>query len=411
MDRHRVRLPLAIAVAAVAAGAATVALRPRGLIHPARVDATAYFSASELDRIHDFRGPQRILGLLALATEGVALVWIAFRPPRQVRRALERAGVRPLAGAAAVGAGAAVVIVVLTLPESIIGQQRQRDYGLSTQSWGSWTGDLLKSTAVGVVLTALAALILMALIRRFPRSWFVGGAIALVLLTIVFEYVSPVVIDPLFNKFTPLPQGPLRSSVLNLAERSNIDVGQVYRVNASTQTTGTNAYVTGVGATKRVVLYDTLIDSFSGDQIDSIVAHELGHVKHRDVPRGLLWIAIVALPGMFLVQTLTDTVAGRRRPPGKPGPALLPAAALSIALVSFVMQIPGNALSRRVEGSADAYALRLTNDSAAFIAVQRKLAEQNISDPDPPGWLQFLFGTHPTTVTRIGYGLTWARAH
>ena len=408
MERHRVRLPLAIAVAAVAAGAATLVLRPRDLIHPARVDATGYFSPSELDRIHDFRGTQRILGLLALATEGALLSWVALRPPRQVRRALERAGARPLVGAAAVGAGAAVLLVVVTLPESIVGQQRQRDFGLSNQGWGSWTGDLAKSTAVSAVVAAIAALLLIALIRRFPRSWFVGGAIALVLLSLVFEYGSPLVIDPLFNKFTALPQGPLRASVLDLARRSNVDVGQVYRVNASLQTTGANAYVTGIGASKRVVLYDTLIDSFSRDQVDSVVAHELGHVKHRDVPRGLLWLAIVALPGMLLVQTLTEAIGGR---PRQAGPALLPAAGLAVAIVAFAIQIPGNAMSRRVEGSADAYALRLTDDPAAFIAVERKLAVQNLADPDPPKWLQFVFGTHPSTVTRIGYGLTWARTH
>jgi STE24 endopeptidase len=317
---------------------------------------------------------------------------------------LERAGARPLVGAAAVGAGAAVLLVLIVLPESVIGQQRQRDYGLSNQGWGSWTGDLLKSTGVGAVLGAIAALILMALIRRFPRAWFVGGAVALVVLSVVFEYGSPLVIDPLFNKFTPLPQGPLRSSVLDLARRSHVDVGQVYRVNASVQTTGANAYVSGIGGSKRVVLYDTLIDSFSPDQVDSVVAHELGHVKHRDVPRGLLWVAIVALPGLFLVQSLTEAIGGRRR-----DPAILPAAGLAIALVSFVMQIPGNALSRQVEGSADAYALRLTKDPAAFIAVERKLAVQNVADPDPPHWLQFLFGTHPTTLTRIGYGLAWSR--
>jgi STE24 endopeptidase len=248
----------------------------------------------------------------------------------------------------------------------------------------------------------------MALIRRFPRSWFIGGAAALVILSVLFEYGSPLVIDPLFNKFTALPQGQLRSSILALARRSDVDVGQVYRVNASRQTTGTNAYVSGIGGSKRVVLYDTLIDSFSPDQIDSVVAHELGHVKHRDVPRGLLWVAIVALPAMLLVQTLTEAIAGRRY---TPKPSVLPAAALSIVVVSFALQIPGNALSRRVEGSADAYSLHLTDDSAAFIAVERKLALQNLADPDPPGWLQFLFGTHPSTVTRIGYGLTWARHH
>ena len=324
-----------------------------------------------------------------------------------MRRAIGRAGARPLLGAAVLGAGGSVLLVILTLPEAIIGQQRQRDYGLSTQGWGSWTWDLVKSILVGAAITALAAFLLMALIRRFPRSWFVGGAVALVLLSTLFTYGSPLVIDPLFNKFTALPDGRLRSSVLDLARRSGVDVGQVYRVNASVQTTGANAYVTGIGSTKRVVLYDTLIDSFSPDQVDSVVAHELGHVKHRDVPRGLLWVAIVALPGMFLVQALTEAIGGRPR--GVPGPAILPAAALSIAIVSFAFQIPGNGLSRRVEGSADAYSLHLTDDPAAFIAVERRLALQNLADPDPPGWLQFLFGTHPSTVTRIGYGLTWAR--
>src|SRR3954454_16057570 len=344
MERHRVRLPLAIAVAAVAAGAATVVLRPRDLIHPARVDATGYFSQSELDRAHDFRGPQRILAILALATEGAALTWIAFKPPRRVRRALERAGMRPLLGAGAVGAGATVALVVLTLPESVIGQQRQRDYGLSNQTWASWTGDVVKATGVSAVLAAVATLLLMALIRRFPRSWFVGGAVALVLLSVVFEYGSPLVIDPLFNKFTALPEGRLRTSVFDLAHTAGVDVGQVYRVNASRQTTGANAYVTGIGGSKRVVLFDTLIDSFNPAEVDSVVAHELGHVKHRDVPRGLLWLAIVAVPGMFLVQTLTQTIAGRRY---APVPAVLPATGLAIALVSFAVQVPGNAMSRR----------------------------------------------------------------
>src|SRR5205814_820890 len=290
----------------------------------------------------------RKAGRLAWTSERTATRAGGVGPPRRVRRALDRAGARPLLGAAAVGAGAAVLLVIVVLPESIVGHQRERDYGLSTQGWASWTGDLVKSTAVTAVLTAVAVLLLMALIRRFPRSWFIGGAAALVILSVLFEYGSPLVIDPLFNKFTALPQGPLRSSVLDLARRSHVDVGQVYRVNASLQTTGANAYVTGIGASKRVVLYDTLIDSFSRDQVDSVVAHELGHVKHRDVPRGLLWLAIVALPGMLLVQTLTETIGGRRR-----DPAILPAAGLAIALVSFGIQIPGNSLSRLVEGSAD----------------------------------------------------------
>ena len=109
-------------------------------------------------------------------------------------------------------------------------------------------------------------------------------------------YPSPVVIDPVFNKFDELPQGELRSEVLELAERAGVDVGEVYRVDASRRTTGANAYVAGLGHTKRVVLYDNLIEDFTPDEVRSVVAHELAHVKHDDVPRGLLWLALVAPP-------------------------------------------------------------------------------------------------------------------
>jgi STE24 endopeptidase len=194
-------------------------------------------------------------------------------------------------------------------------------------------------------------------------------------------------------------------------------VGEVYKVDASRRTTGANAYVNGIGHTKRVVLYDNLLNDFTPDQVRSVVAHELGHVKHRDVPRGLLWLAIVAPAGMLVIQRLTERLAGRGRagpaggPDRRPGPIVIPAAALSIAIVSFVLNIPGNLLSRQVERSADGHALDLDRNPAALIALQRKLALQNLGDPDPPEVLQILFGTHPKTVDRIGTALTWARHH
>jgi STE24 endopeptidase len=261
------------------------------------------------------------------------------------------------------------------------------------------------------VLTAAGAMILLGLIRRFPRSWFAFGAVALVVLSAVFVFFAPVLVDPIFNKFEPLPDGRLRSDVLSLADRAGVKVGEVYRVDASRRTTGANAYVNGIGHTKRVVLYDTLLDKFTPQEVDSVVAHELGHVKNRDVPRGLLWLAIVAPAGTFLVQRLTVRMAPEAAAGRAAGPAVLPAAALAIALVGFVLNIGGNALSRRVEASADGYSLELYGHPDAFVGVERKLAVQNLSDPDPPGWVQLIFGTHPTTVERIGYALTWEREH
>jgi STE24 endopeptidase len=407
MRGHRVGLPVAVAIAVVAAGAATLAVRPRsGLIEPAPASEQAYFSESELDRIRGYSRPQRVLGLGGLALTGGALAFVAVRPPRRVRRALERAGARPLLGAAAAGAALSVALVVVALPLAAVRHSRSEDYGLSTQTWGPWLGDVAKATGIEALLAAGGATILVGLMRRFPRHWWLPGSGAVVALSAVFVWLSPIVIEPAFNKFEPLPDGRLRSEVLDLAKRSDVEVGEVYRVDASRRTTGANAYVGGLGHTKRVVLYDNLIEDFSPAEVRSVVAHELAHVKNDDVPKGLLWIAIVAPAGMLLIQRLTERLA----PDGdRTGPAALPAAAFSLAVVSFALGIAGNAVSRPVEARADAYALRLTEDPAGFIALERRLVTQNLADPDPPALLSKLFGTHPPAVERIGFALSYAR--
>src|SRR3954452_24169269 len=220
MEAHRVGLPLAVGIAVVAAGAATFALRPRSeLIEPAPVAATDYFSASELNRIHDYRDPQRLLGLGRLVASGWTLALIALRPPRRLRRALGRGGARPILAAAAAGGALSVVLVVVELPLSAIAEQRARDFGLSTQDWGGWLADLAKSTGIGIVFAGLGGALLMALIRRFPRAWWAVATAATVVLSAVFVSYGPVVIDPLFNKFTPLQDSPLRSEVMALAHK------------------------------------------------------------------------------------------------------------------------------------------------------------------------------------------------
>jgi STE24 endopeptidase len=411
MEVHRVRLPLAVGLAVAAAGVATLALRPReGQIKPASVEPRAYFSADELRRAEDFREPQRVLALTNLALSGAALAVIALKPPRRVKRALQRG--RPYRTAAAAGAGITVVLAVVTLPLGAVMHERSRDVGLATQGWGDWAADVAKAELIGAAFAAAGGVLFLALIRRFPERWWIAGAGAVVALAIVIKYVSPVVLEPIFNKFEALPDGPLRSDVLRLANESGVDVGEVYRVDASRRTTGVNAYVNGIGHTKRVVLYDNLIDKFARDQVDSVVAHELAHVRHRDVPRGLLWLAIVAPAAVLLVQRLTERIAGpdagvgARR--GSANALALPAVALSVGIAQFGLGIASNALSRPVERSADAYALNLTSDPAAFIAVERRLAVDNVAEPDPPKLLSILFGTHPTTIDRIGAALTWS---
>src|SRR3954451_19784403 len=405
MLAHRYRLPLALVVTAIAAGGATLLLRPRsGVVSPASASAGDYFTPRQLQRAHEFRAPQRTILLASLALDASVLMLLVAKPPG----ALTRLGRRPLVGAAAAGAVLTVGATVITLPLSAISEQRSRDFGLSTQTWGSWSSDVAKSTAIGAVMSALGTTTGMVLIRRFPRQWWLPGSAAIVGLSALMVFAAPVVIDPLFNKFEPLPAGPLRSEVLDLARRADVNVGQVYRVDASRRTTASNAYVWGLGRTKRVVIYDTLIRDLPDDQVRSVIAHELSHVVHKDVPRGLLWLAIVAPAATLLVKELAERL-NHGRPLGTAG--ALPALALSVAIVSTLLGSASNALSRRVEARADTYALNLTQDPAAFIGLTRGLAVTNLADPSTPRVFQLAFGTHPTTLQRIGAGLAWAREH
>jgi STE24 endopeptidase len=407
----RSRLPLAIAVTVAAAVAATFLLRPRsGVIDPAAVDAGSYFTAAQLDRAEDFRDPQRLIAAGGLVVGTATLALLAWRPPR---RLLDRLGRRPLLGAAAAAAGISLLLVVVDLPLSAWAHDRAVDVGLSTQDWPDWLSDLAKSAAIGAGFAAVGGALGLALVRRFPRNWWAPGSVVVIAFGVITIWLFPVVIDPIFNDFEKLPPGQTRSDVLELAREADVDVGEVYRVDASRRTTAVNAYVNGLGHSKRVVLYDNLIDDFPRDEVRLVVAHELGHQKHNDLLRGLAWLALMAPAGTFLTQRLAETF-GRREglgdPSRKPGPAALPAIALAVALVSFAVGAASNVLSRQVEARADAFALRLTDDSSAFVDFERRIALRNISDPDPPELWQVLFGTHPTTLDRIGIGEAFERS-
>jgi peptidase M48-like protein/CAAX prenyl protease-like protein len=401
---RRSRLPLALVGAVVVAEAGVLLLRPRdGVIDPAPVSTRSYFSASELDRARDYRRPQLALYGLEVAIQLGVLVFLVRRPPG----ALLRGRRRPLAAGAVAGAALSAGLVAATLPVSAVMRQRSLDAGLATQSWGGWAVDVVKSTAIGAGLSAAGLALFLGLMRRFPRHWWAPGSAAVVGIGMLFMYAGPVVLDPVFNRFERLPPGPARSDVEQLARKAGVKVGEVYEVDASRRTTTANAYVAGLGRTKRVVLYDNLLRRFSRDEARIVVAHELGHVHYRDVPMGLLYLALVAPAGMFAVQRLTERLSPRDAAPGTP--AVLPAAILSLALVASVVTVVANQLSRRVEARADSYSLKLTNAPRPFIASERRLAVQNLSDPDPRRWEVGLLRTHPPTIERIGIGVAYER--
>jgi STE24 endopeptidase len=242
--------------------------------------------------------------------------------------------------------------------------------------------------------------------RRFGPRWWIPGAVVVVAFGAITTYMGPVVLDPLFNEFKRVPPGELRSDVLELARKAGVDVGEVYEMDASRRTTAANAYVTGLGRTKRVVLYDTLVQDFTPGETRLVVAHELGHVHYRDVRNGLIWLAVVAPFGVWAAAVLAERLAPRG---GALGPRAVPAVALSLALVVPVITIVSNELSRDVERRADAFSLDLTRDPDTFIAFQERIAVKNVSDPDPPELAHVLLGTHPTTLERIGQAEAFRR--
>jgi STE24 endopeptidase len=394
---ERLRLPVALGGALLVAEAAVLLMRPRDELEPVGVAPQSYFTAEQIERAEDFRSGQLVLFGVRLAVELGLLVYVVRRPPERLRRAFRR----PLLAGAGTAAAISVVLRVVTLPVSAVSRERGKDVGLVTQDWVGWLGDVALGTAIDVVLVGAGGALLVFGMRRFGRRWWAPATALVVAFGVAITYLSPIVLDPLFNRFEPLPRGQLRSDVLELAQAAGVEVGEVYEMDASRRTTAANAYVAGLGRTKRVVLYDTLLRDFDRDEVRLVLAHELAHVHYRDVPRGLLYLAIVAPFGMFAVARLTERWA-----PGG-GPAAVPAVVLAVSIMLPAVTAVSNQLSRAVEARADRYSMELTEAPEALIAFQRRIAVQNVSDPDPPAWSHALLGSHPTVIERIGQALAF----
>src|SRR4051794_40915558 len=283
--RRTLGLPIAVVAAVVVAEAAVLLLRPRDLgPEPVPVEARAYFSPTQLERAQDFRtGQLWLLGAQLLIEVGVLVLLVRKAPPR-----LRVAGARhPVLAGAATAAAISVALGVATLPVSAIARERAKDVGLVTQSWLGWAGDVAKSQAIGAVLWGAGGALLVLGMRRFGRRWWIPGAVVVIAFGVAITYASPIVLDPLFNKFTVLAHGRTRSEVLELARRAKVDVGQVYEVDASRRTTASNAYVTGIGHTKRVVIYDNLLMDFTLAEVRLGGAPQARPAAAPDGPPGL----------------------------------------------------------------------------------------------------------------------------
>ncbi len=380
----------------VVAEAGVLLLRPRESgPQPKAVLPTAYFSTAEIDRAEAFRSRQLALYGLRLAIEAGVLVALVRRPPKRLTGATRR----PVVLGAVAGAGISLALGAATLPVRVIAREASKDVGLVTQGWADYAADVVKGELVGAAMAGVGGALVVVVIRRFGRRWWIAGSAVIVGYGIVLTYLAPIVIEPLFNEFKPLPRGDLRSDVLSLASRAGVEVGEVYEVDASRRTTASNAYVAGLGQTKRVVLYDNLLRDFKPAEVRLIVAHELAHVRYRDVPQGLLYLALVAPVAMFATALAAERLTPRRA--ATPA-ASLPAIALSAMVLTVSVGFISNQLSRAVEKRADFYALGLVPEPDVMIAMQQRLVRSNVSDPDPPALVRLLLATHPPAIERIG---------
>ena len=297
---------------------------------------------------------------------------------------------RPLGGGwfwqAALGGLVLLLIVrVVTLPFGVWGESVRQSEGLSTRTWGSWAVDVAKAFGVTAVVTLVALTALVALARWLPQWWWVAASVGAAVLVVTVSFLYPLLVEPVFNKFTSMPEGELRTWLLELAERDGVQVDDVLIADASRRTTTLNAYVSGIGSTRRIVVYDTLLEKAPDAEVESVVAHELGHVADSDVVVGTVLGALGAMT-VVVALYLLSTWSGLMQWLGISGMGDGRSVAFLlafVAVVGFVSTPLQSAASREVEARADVHALDLTRDPATFTAMQRRLALTSKSDLTP----------------------------
>jgi len=372
---------------------------PGGAAQP---DAAADFTPAQIARETAYHDQIRPWGLGDLFAGLAAAALLGFTPigARFVDRLRKR---RWIVQVLVATVGMTAVMTLVSLPFAAREEVILRRFGLSTQNWTSWWSDVGRGYAVGLVFTLAVLLVVTALARRFPRHWWMAAAGVAAALVIGGSFAYPIVVEPLFNNFKSLPAGPLRTQILAMAARDHQPLHDVLVADASRRTTAENAYVSGFGASRRLVLDDTLLAKDTPQEVLVVTAHELGHAKNDDVLTGTVEGALAVAAGMCaLFLAFGDRVARARS---------VPLLLATYAIAAFVVSPLTNLISRHVEARADAHALELTRDPTTFIEAQRDLAISGLDDLRPSSVLYVLFFNHPSTPERIAMALDWERQH
>jgi len=273
----------------------------------------------------------------------------------------------------------------------------------STQSFKDWVVDQLKGLAISVPLGLVMVELLYWALRATGAAWWLWAASGMLVFSVLLANLAPTVIMPLFNKFVPLGEehADLAARLMKLAENAHAKVQGVYKFDMSRRTKSANAALTGIGNTRRIILGDTLIDEFTDDEIETVLAHELGHHVHKDIPLLMGFGTIITLVGLYLASLALDWAVTAFGFSGPSDPAALPALVLVLGAFGLVTMPLENAVSRWREQLADQYSLESTGKNRAFASAFIRLANQNLSEIDPEAWVVFLFYDHPPLGRRV----------
>jgi len=274
-------------------------------------------------------------------------------------------------------------------------------YGQSTQSLGDWLKDQLKGVALSGVLGLIVLLVIYGLLTVAPNTWWLWAAGVMLLFSVLLTNLAPVLIFPLFYKYKPLDDTELVARLTQLAERAGARVNGVFAFDMSSKTVAANAALMGLGSTHRIVLGDTLVSQFTHAEIETVLAHELGHHVHHDLPLGILVQSGLTLIGFWLADAVMRWGVTRFGYTGLADPATLPLLLVALAVFGLITMPLGNAWSRWREVLADRYALETTGQPQAFINAMTRLANQNLADTEPPAWVEFLLHSHPSISKRV----------
>jgi len=301
---------------------------------------------------------------------------------------------------------------VLGAPLEYYGFRLEHRYHLSNQRLRSWLWDEFKSFLIGLIMATVIVELLYLLMRQVPQYWWLVAWGVFLGLFVLLAQLAPVVLFPIFYKFEPLDNDELKRRLIVLSERAGTRVRGVYKWHLSEKSKKANAALTGLGATRRIILADTLLDHYSDDEIEAVLAHELGHHVHRHILKSIFVQAGITLFGFWLANEVLHYAIERLNMFETMSDfANLPLLILVSTVLSFLLMPALNAYSRFNERQADLYCFQSVASVEPFISSMYKLAEQNLAEKTPSRWVEWFFQSHPAIAKRVAAAEAWAKAH